>query len=112
MRFCSCGEVVPELGERAERRLQRPLVPGVVLVRIHVVLVRLIVLIDRIIGQVSARVGVLAVGRGVRLRGEAREALLVRVRAQRLEAGHEHVDAQVELALLQQQGRVNVLLHE
>ena len=52
------------------------------------------------------------VGRDVFLRGEADEAVLVRVRAQRVVARHEHVDAQVELAVVDEEGPVNVLLRD
>ena len=46
-------------------------------------------------------------------RGNQKQShLLVHVRAQRLEGGDKHVDAQVELTLLQQQRWVDVLLHQ
>ena len=92
------------------QRLQAPFVSGAGLLVI-VGLVVLVGLVDAVVGQVHElvadglhRVGVLA-------RGEAREAVVEQVDAQRVERRHVHVDAQVELEAVDEIRIGQVLLH-
>eukprot|EP00754_Rhynchopus_humris_P017024 Rhum_TRINITY_DN14542_c4_g1::Rhum_TRINITY_DN14542_c4_g1_i1::g.97534::m.97534 len=67
---------------------------------------------DGVVREVRVRVGRLAVGSRVLLCRKANETLVEDVDLQRVEAGDGHVDAQVELALLHQEGVGDVPLHD
>ena len=93
--------VDPVLRKVLPQRAQRPLVP-LPLLRVLVGPVAVRVLVDRVVGEVHVDVGELGAVGGVLVGGEADEALLVEVDAERAERGHEHVNAEVVLGAVDQ----------
>lgn len=90
---------------------QRPLVAEVVLLGVLVLNESFILLIDRVIGQVHVLV-VLVDLLGVGFGGETSKTLLENVDSQRFIAGNQHVDAQIKLMTIDQQGVRDVLRND
>ena len=83
------------------------------LVSLRSFLVSLRVLVDAVVCEVHGLVSEVASAGGVvRLGGESRESLAEEVNAQRVDARNEHVQAQVELALVDEKRARDVLLHD
>ena len=75
---------------------QAPLEAEVILLRVLILHEVLILLIDRVIRQVHVLVILIYLG-GVGLRGEPSQAFLEDIYPQRLIAGNQNVDAEIEL---------------
>ena len=103
------GVLLPLLIDRLKDGRQTAFVTEVVSARVlHEVLA---LLVDRVVGQMHAEVvEVAAEGRDVVLRREPRQALLVNEDAQRNDTSNQHIYAQIELQIVNEEWFVQVAL--